>query len=110
MNPNLATALELYPSNDIDLQSLIGWHLCHGIVVCNPKVFALCFHSNSNHPEKAVLFEESNTLYVTMCCGNMASGLRVFRNDYDYISFRRDFKGSLRTRLLSMKKFYSKLQ
>jgi len=110
MNIHLANAIELYKSNDIDIQSLIGWHLCHGIVVSNPKVFALCFHSNSNDPEKAVSFEEADTLYVTMCCGDMASGLGVFRNDYDYISFRRDFKGSIRTRLLNMKKFYSKLQ
>jgi hypothetical protein len=110
VNSHLATALTLYESNNIDLQSLIGWHLCHGIVISNPKVFALCFHSNSDDPEKAVSFEESDTLYVTMCCGDMASGLGVFRNDYDYISFRRDFKGSIRTRLLNMKKFYSKLQ
>ena len=110
MNPHLATAINLYESNDIDIKSLILWHLCHGIVVCNPEVFALCFHCNSDNLEKAVQFEESNTLYVTMCCGNMSSGLGVFRDNYDYISFRRDFKGSSRTRLLSMKKFYSKLQ
>jgi len=110
MNIHLANAIKLYESNDINIQSLIGWHLCHGIVVSNPKVFALCFHSNSNNPEKAVSLEEADTLYVTMCCGDMASGLGVFRNDYDYISFRRDFKGSIRNRLLNMKKFYSKLQ
>lgn len=33
MNVHLATALNLYESNDIDLQSLIGWRLYHGIVV-----------------------------------------------------------------------------
>jgi len=110
MSLHLATAIELYESNDINIQSLIGWHLCHGIVVSTPKIFALCFHSNSNDPEKAVSFEEADTLYVTMFCGDMASGLGILRNDYDYISFRRDFKGSIRNRLLNMKKFYSKLQ
>lgn len=110
MNPHLETALKLYESNNIDLQSLIGWHLLHGIVISTQKVFALCFHTNSSDVEKAILFEESDTLYVTMCCGNMASGLQSFKNNYKYIAFRRDFKGSSRNRLFNMKKFYLKIQ
>ena len=110
MNLNLATALNLYESNDIDLQSLIGWHLSYGIVLSTPKVFALCFHSHSDEPDKAVLFEHSDTLYVTMCCGDMLSRLRPLKDDYEYISFRRDFRGSEHTRLLNMEKFHSKLK
>ena len=110
MNVHLATAHTLYESNNIDIQSLIGWHLCHGIVLSTPKVFALCFYSHSDEPDKAVAFEHSDTLYVTMCCGDMLSGLRPFKDDYEYISFRRDFKGSERIRLLNMEKFYSKLK
>jgi hypothetical protein len=110
MNIHLANAIDLYESNDIDIQRLIQWHLCYGIVASTPKVFALCFHSNSDDPEKAVSFEESDTLYVTICCGDMENGLGLVKDNYDYISFRRDFKGSIRTRLLNMKKFYSKLQ
>ena len=110
MNVHLATALTLYESNDIDLQSLIGWHLSYGIVLSTPKVFALCFHSHSSQPNKAVAFEHSDTLYVTMCCGDMLSGLRPFKDDYEYIAFSRDFKESERTRLLGMEAFYSKLQ
>ena len=110
MNVHLATALTLYESNDIDLQSLIGWHLSYGIVLSTPKVFALGFHSHSDEPDKAVAFEHSDTLHFTMCCGDMLSGLRPFKDDYEYISFRRGFKGSERTRLLNMEKFYSKLK
>lgn len=110
MNVHLATALNLYESNDIDLQSLIGWHLSYGIVLSTPKVFALCFHSHSDTPDKAVAFEHSDTLYVTMCCGDMLSGLRPLKDDYEYIAFNRDFKGSERTRLLGMEAFYSKLR
>lgn len=110
MNPHLATALALYESNDIDLQSLIGWHLSYGIVLSTPKVFALCFHSHSDEPEKAVAFEHSDTLYVTMCCGDMLSGLCPLKDDYKYIAFNRDFKESERTRLLGMEAFYSKLR
>jgi|LakMenE18May11ns_1017448.scaffolds.fasta_scaffold9479519_2 hypothetical protein len=110
MNPHLAIALNLYESRNIDIQSLIGWHLCHGIVVSTPDVFALCFHSKSDDSEDAVLFEEADTLYVTICCGDMASGLRTLKDNYKYIAFRRDFKGSSRNRLLNMKTFYSKLR
>ena len=110
MNPHLAIALALYESNNIDLQSLIGWHLSYGIVLSTPKVFAMGFHSHSEEPGKAVVFEHSDTLSVTMFCGDMLSGLQPLKDDYEYISFRRDFKGSERTRLLDMESFYSKLQ
>lgn len=110
MNPHLSTALKLYESKDIDLQSLIGWHLCHGVIIVTSEVFALGFHSRSDDLERAVAFKDSDTLYVTMCCGSMSKGLDQFKNDYKYIAFRRDFKGSSRNRLLNMKKFHSKLQ
>jgi len=110
VNHHLATALTLYESNNINLQRLISWHLCYGVVLSTPKVFALCFHSHSDEPDKAVAFEHSDTLYVTMCCGDMLSGLQPLKDDYEYISFNRDFKGSERTRLLGMEAFYSKLR
>jgi len=110
MNRHLATALTIYESNNIDLQSLIGWHLSYGMVLSTSNVFALCFHSHSDDPEKAIAFEHSDTLYVTMCCGDMLSGLQLFKDDYEYISFSRDFKGSERNRLLKMQTFYSKLR
>jgi hypothetical protein len=110
MNPHLATALTLYESNHIDLQRLISWHLCYGVVISTPKVFALCFHSHSAEPDKAVAFEHSDTLFVTICCGDMLSGLQLLKDDYEYISFNRDFKGAERTRLLGMEAFYSKLR
>lgn len=110
MNVHLAAALNLYESNDIDLQSLIGWHLCYGIVLSTPKFFAFGFHSHSEEPEKAVAFEHSDTLYVTMCCGDMLSALQPLKDDYEYIAFTRDFKGSERVRLLDMEAFYLKLR
>jgi len=110
MNPHLVTALTIYESSNIDLQRLISWHLSYGVVLSTPKVFALCFHSHSEEPDKAVTFEHSDTLHFTICCGDMLSGLRPFKDDYKYLSFCRDFKGSERTRLLSMEKFYSKLK
>lgn len=110
MNSHLQTALNLYEPSNINMQSVIGWHLSHGIVISTPDVFALGFHSRSSDVENATLFEESDTLYVTICCGDMASGLQALKDNYKYIAFRRDFKGSSRNRLLNMKTFYSKLR
>lgn len=110
MNPHLQTALKLYESQNIDMQSLIGWHLLHGIVISTGKVFALCYHASSNDVGEAVAFEQADTLFVTICCGDMASVLKPLKDNYKYLSFRRDFKKSSRTRLLNMNKFYSKLQ
>jgi hypothetical protein len=110
MNPHLATALTLYESKDIDLQRLIGWHLSYGIVLSTPKFFALCFHSHSEDPGTPVAFEHSDTLYVTMWSGDMRNGLAFLKDDYEYISFCRDFKGSSRTRLMNTEKLFSKLR
>ena len=110
MNPHLAASIKLYESNDINIQRLIEWHFCYGIVISTPKVFALCFHADSEEPEKAVAFEHSDTLYVTMCVGDMSSGLKFLKDDYKYISFKRDFKESSRIRLLNIEDFYSKLR
>jgi hypothetical protein len=109
MNIHLAITIDLYESRNINLQEIVGWHLCHGIVVSNPKVFGFGFHSHSSDPEKPVTFEHSDTLYVTMCCGDMLYGLAPFKDNYKYIAFRRDFKESNRLRLLDIKNLYSKL-
>jgi hypothetical protein len=110
MNPYLHKVIELYEEHDIDLQSVIGWHLCYGIVISTPTVFALFFPSRSNEPEMAVVNEGADTLYATMCCGNMRDSLSLLKDQYAYVAFRRELKGSSRVRLLNMKKFYSKLK
>lgn len=109
MNQHLAKSSELYESNNVDFHSFVGWHLCYGIVVCTPDAFALGFHIHSDNLEEAVTFEGSDTLYVTMCSGDMRSALEPFKDKYKYIAFRRGFKGSERDRLFNMNKFYSKL-
>jgi hypothetical protein len=110
MNKHVEQSRNLYESHGIDFQSLLGWHLCYGIVVSIPSVFALFYYSHSSSPETPVSNDDSDTLYATMCCGNMRDALDAIKNNYEYIAFRRDFKGSSRNRLLNMKKFYSKLK
>jgi hypothetical protein len=110
MNKHLELSRKLYESHDIDFQSLLGWHLCYGVVVSTPSVFALFYYSHSSSPETPVSIEDSDTLYATMCCGNMRDALELLKDNYTYLAFRRDFKRSSRNRLLNIKKFYSKLK
>ena len=110
MNKHLASTIELYERNKLDLQGLITWHLCHGVVVCDNDSFALCYYSDSSNPEEAVLYQDSNTLFVTICTGNMRKALTKFLHDFDYISFQRDFKQSPNVRVYDILKFYKKLK
>jgi hypothetical protein len=45
-----------------------------------------------------------------MCVGDMRKALRKFRNDFEHIAFRREFKNSPRIRSYDMQQFYSKLK
>jgi hypothetical protein len=110
MNTHLAKAINLYETHDIDIKPILDWHLCNGIVVCTPDAFAMGFHTESNFIGSAMLYEHSDTLFVTMCCGDMHEALRPFKNRYQFISFQRGFKNSDRFRLLNMEGFYSKLK
>jgi hypothetical protein len=110
MNQHLAKAIALYEENDIDFQQLLTWHLCHGIVVCDHDSFSMCYFSDSESPETPCLFEHSDTLFVTICTGNMGKALRKFVDDFQYISFQRDFKNSHRLRCYDMHEFYNKLK
>jgi len=110
MNKHLAGTIELYERNKLDLQELITWHLCHGVVICDKHSFALCYYSDSNNPEEAREHHDSNTLFVTICTGNMRNALAKFVPDFDYISFQRDFKQSPRVRVYDILKFYKKLK
>jgi len=110
MNPHLAKAIEIYEKQGTDFQKLLTWHLCHGVVVCNPDVFALGFHSDSRNLPEAVEFHHSDTLFVTFSAGDMRPDLIPLANHYKFIAFQRQFKNSPRIRLLEMGDFLSKLK
>jgi hypothetical protein len=107
MNPHLEKASQIYGN---DFQKLLSWHLCFGVVVSDNDSFAMSFFSQEDSPEKACEFHHSNTLFVTMCAGDMRKALRKFINDFQYIAFRREFNNSPRVRLYDMQQFYSKLK
>ena len=107
MNRHLAEAIKIYGE---DLQPLLAWHLCHGIVVCDSDCFAISFESQHSKPTEAVQLESGDTLFVTFCTGDMRSGLQKYIQDYEFIAFNRDFKKEGDLKVYDMYKFYSKLK
>jgi hypothetical protein len=107
MNQHLAKAIEIYEEN---LQQLLAWHLCHGIVVCDSDCFAIGFESQYSEPTDAVGLGCGNTLFVTFCAGDMRSGLSKYIQNYEFIAFNRDFKKEGDLKMYDMYKFYSKLK
>jgi len=107
MNLHLAKATEIYGE---DFHKLLYWHLCFGVVVSDADSFAMCFYSQEESPEQACEIHHSNTLFVTICAGDMRKALRKFRDDFEYLAFRREFKNSPRVRIYDMQQFYSKLK
>ncbi len=110
MNENLGEVIKIYEHNQIDFHKLLYWHLCFGVVVSDADSFCLGFYANSEDPEKACEIHHSDTLFVTMHSGDMRKALEKFRHDFQYIAFRREFKGSPQVRVHSMDLFYSKLK
>ena len=110
MNDYLKQTLHIYERNKINFHSVLDWHLCHGIVVSCFDGFALGFYVSSEDPTIAVEMCHSDSLFVTMCCGNMHKCLEPFKDDFEYIIFQREFKNSPKLRGFSMKKFFNKLK
>ena len=109
MNNHFAIAAHLYESNGHDFKDLLGWHLCYGIVLCTPNYFGLGFFADRANPRLPIRAENSDTLHVTMCAGDMRGALQQFANDFEYIAFQREFKNSPRLRIYSMDKFITNL-
>ena len=110
MNQPLKEVLEIYERDGIDFNQLLYWHLCFGVVVSDADSFALCFFSQADSPEQACEVHHSDTLFVTMHSGDMRKALEKFRHDFQYIAFRREFKGSPQVRVHPMDSFYSRLK
>lgn len=109
MNKHLQQIINEYKSYGGDFLPLLTWHLEHGIVVCDNDSFVVGHHSIDSDPERPVKFDKCNTLFVTFCSGDMIKALTKFKDDFQFISFQRDFKNSSRIRVYSMDKFYNKL-
>jgi hypothetical protein len=110
MNKNLGEAIKVSEHNQIDFHKLLYWHLCFGVVVSDIDSFCLGFYSNSEDVETACEIHHSDTLFVTMHSGDMRKALEKFRHDFQYIAFRREFKGSPQVRVHPMDSFYSRLK
>jgi len=107
VNQHLARAIEIYGD---DLQQLLAWHLCYGIVVSSDEYLAFGFYSDIENPEKAVEPHCSNTLFVTFSTGNMLKAWERFVDKFEYIAFQRSFKGNSKISVYNIQNFYSKLK
>lgn len=110
MNPHLEKAREDYGKHNIDFQSLLGWHLCHGVVLCWPDAFSMGYFSDSSDPLTPCLRHHADTLFATYHAGDMDASLSMFYDQFDFIAFQRSFKGSDRVRLIPMESLKSKLK
>lgn len=105
MNKHLAKTIQIYTNNGINFDAILDWHFRNGIVFNSFDEFAMCFYAYHENPDLPVNIKNSDTLFVSMCCGNMQRCLAAFQNDFEFIAFQRSFKNSPRVRIYSMKKF-----
>jgi hypothetical protein len=110
MNEYLAKTIQIYEQHEIDFHGLLNWHLCHGVVISHFDGFAMGFYCRKEDPTSAVQFYHSDTLFVTMCCGDMQKCLESFKYDFEFITFQRSFKNSPRVRTYPMETFFKKLK
>ena len=109
MNRFLHESIALHDTFGIDLADLLVWHLKYGIVISNYDSFSIGYFSVNSAPREAVYKKDANTLFVTMCAGDMKKALKPFQDDFQYIAFQRTFKNSPHVRVYDMKKFINKL-
>lgn len=109
MNQHLSKVIEIYEDAKVDFHSLLNWHLCHGIVVSDFDVFAMGFCVRKDDPTFPVPIYHSDTLFVTMYCGDMRKFLTPFIPDFEFIAFQRSFKNSPRMKVYPMDQIIKKL-
>jgi hypothetical protein len=109
MNEHLKQSIEIFEQHEINFHALFDWHLRHGIVVACSDGFAMGFYSHHEDSDSPVEIQYSDTLFVTMCCGNMQRCLAAFQDDFEFIAFQRSFKNSPMVRTYPMKKFIKTL-
>lgn len=109
MNEHIAKTIQIYKEHEIGFHDLFAWHLRHGIIFNSFDGFAMGFFARHEDPDSPVGIQDSDTLFVTMCCGNMQKCLSAFHNDFKFIAFQRSFKNSPMVRIYPMKKFIKTL-
>jgi hypothetical protein len=110
MNEYLEQSIKIYEHHGIDFHGLLNWHLCHGIVIASFDGFAMGYYTRREDPTNPSTIYHSDSLFVTMCCGNMQKCLESFKDDFDFIIFQRSFKNSPRVRAYPMQKFFKQLK
>lgn len=106
MNQHLAKAIEIYGE---DLQQLLAWHLCYGVVISLPDCFLLGFFCDKSNLRECRVLAESDCIFVTMCAGNMRQACMQIVELVPWVAYQREFKGDDRVRITNFKKLFNKL-
>jgi len=109
MHSPLAKSHEIYKAHDLDLQQAISWHLLYGFVVSSSDFFGIGYFCNRDDTSQATQKDSGDTLFCTMCSGNMKAAMKPFLGEFEYLAFQRSFKNSDKIRVYPMVDFYSKL-
>ena len=109
INHHLKRSIELHESDGTDFAKLVTWHLCHGWVESNDRFFAMGYHSRNGSPEEPLSTEKADTVFCTMCAGDMRSAIEQFKG-FEYLAFRRGFQNSPHVRVYRMRDFIQKLK
>ena len=96
MNP-IHSVISIYKENSIDFNYEIEFHLLNGIVFSDDKTFMFAI-------------DNANCLFISMLAGDLKHGVGMFKDRFDVLAFKRQFKNSDYTRLYSYSKFYKKLK
>jgi hypothetical protein len=106
MNQHTAKAIEIYGE---EIQQLLAWHLCHGVVISLPDCFLLGFFCNKSSIGECRVLAESDCIFVTMCVGNMRQACMQIVELVPWVAYQREFKGDHRVRITNFKKLFNKL-
>jgi|LakMenE01Jun11ns_1017448.scaffolds.fasta_scaffold9004674_2 hypothetical protein len=110
MNNFVLDVINIYKQNSIDFNYELECHLLHGIVFSDDKTFMFAIPCDSENPEIPVPIDNANCLFISMLAGDLKHGVGMFKDRFDVLAFKRQFKNSDYTRLYSYSKFYKKLK
>jgi hypothetical protein len=106
----ISSVISIYKENAINFNYELECHLLNGIVFSDDKTFMFAIPCDSDNPEVPVPIDSADCLFISMLVGNLRHGVGMFKDRFDVLAFKRQFKNSNHTRLYSYSKFYKKLK
>ena len=110
MTQHLADTLSIYTEHMIDFNHELEFHLLNGIVLSDDKTFLLAIPCDSNHPGIPMEINKANCIFFSMLAGNMKHAMDLYKDRFDFVAFKRQFKNSNHVRFYSYSQFHKKLK